>query len=104
MKINISALTFDTIIGILPQERCYAQEVAVDIEFEYEYKKDNFIDYAEVKDRVKETLIDGEFGLLEDAILSIEKELRVLFGIEKSKIKITKPDILADAMVSVSNY
>ena len=37
MKVNITNLTFKTIIGILDFERVKPQKVVVDITFEYDY-------------------------------------------------------------------
>ncbi len=103
MKVNINKLEFKCIIGILEFERKTKQKVIVDISFKYDYKKDEFIDYSEVAFLVKQNLKQQKFGLIEDAILDTKELLEFKFDINKLKIKITKPDILKDCLVSVSN-
>jgi len=104
MKVNINNLEFKCIIGILEFERKTKQKVIVDISFKYDYKKDEFIDYSEVAFLVKQNLKQQKFGLIEDAILDTKELLEFKFDIKKLKIKITKPDILKDCLVSVSNW
>ena len=76
MKIEISDLTFNCIIGILDFERIKKQKVIINISFEYEYSKDLFIDYSEISNLVKSTMKQQKFLLLEDAILYIETLLQ----------------------------
>ena len=105
MKVLIEELTFKTIIGILPFERVKKQKVIIDISFEYNFKKDSkeFIDYSEVSALVKKTMNKKKFELIEDAILTLEKFIYKRFNLSNLKIKIIKPDILKDCIVSVSN-
>lgn len=103
MKIEISDLTFKTIIGILPFEREKKQKVIVNISFEYEFKKDDFINYAEVSELIKKTIKKEKFLLLEDAILHLENLLNQKYSIKNLFIKISKPNILKDCIVSLSN-
>lgn len=102
MKIEITDLTFKCIIGILDFERVKKQKVVINISFEYEYKKDYFIDYSEVSNLVKTIMKKKKFLLLEDALLIIQKKLNKTYKITKLKIKISKPDILKDCIVSLS--
>jgi dihydroneopterin aldolase len=103
LKVNIENLTFDCIIGILPFEREQKQKVIINISFEYFYSDDgsNFIDYSEVALFVENTMIEKEFRLIEDAILFIRRELKSKYDIENLKVKISKPDILPNCIVSV---
>ena len=105
MKVLIEELTFKTILGILPFERVKKQKVIIDISFEYNFKKDSkeFIDYSEVSALVKKTMNKRKFELIEDAILTLEKLIYKNFNLSNLNIKITKPDILKDCIVSVSN-
>ena len=103
MKIEISDLTFNCIIGILDFERIKKQKVIINISFEYEYSKDLFIDYSEISALVKKTMKEQKFLLLEDAILYIESLLQNSYKIHNLKIKISKPDILKNCIVSLSN-
>ncbi len=103
LKINIEDLTFNCIIGILPNEREKEQKVIIDISFKYFYKDDglSFIDYSKVAALVQDTMTIKQFQLIEDAIVYIRKELKQQFKIKNLKLKITKPDILSNCVVSV---
>ncbi len=103
LKVNIEELTFSCIIGILPSERENEQRVIINISFEYFYNSDgsNFIDYGEVVSLVEEIMVKKQFALIEDAILFIRKELKTIYNIENLKVKISKPDILPNCIVSV---
>ena len=103
MKIEISDLTFNCIIGILDFERIKKQKVIINISFEYDYSKDLFIDYSEISALIKKTMKKQKFLLLEDAILYFESLLQNSYKIKNLKIKISKPDILKDCIVSISN-
>lgn len=103
LTIEIKDLTFNCIIGILDFERIKKQKVVINITFDYIYKKDYFIDYSEVSALTKKIMKKEKFELLEDAIIHIESELYKVYKINKLKIKISKPDILKDCIVSLSN-
>ena len=103
MKIQIEDLKFRCIIGILDFERKKPQDVIVNLEVEYEYKN-NFIDYAKIVKKIKKTMIKKKFLLIEDALETIILKLVKDYSQIKSiDLKITKPSILPDCMVSVSN-
>ncbi|MEA2050238.1 MAG: dihydroneopterin aldolase [Campylobacterota bacterium] len=105
MRVYIKQLSFNTIIGILPFERVTKQKVFVDISFDYKFTKSNneFIDYSIVVNLVKQIMKKKKFKLIEDAILVLEKRLKKEFKLSNLYIQITKPDILKDCIVSVSN-
>ena len=48
-------------------------------------------------------MIEEKFLLIEDAILHIEKQLNHKYPIQNLFLKISKPDILTDCVVSLSN-
>ena len=50
MKIEIEQLTFKCIIGILILKRVKnkKKKVIINLSFDYDFSKDNFIDYSEV--------------------------------------------------------
>lgn len=103
MKIEIKDLTFNTIIGLLDFERVKEQRVVIDISIEYSYSKDNFINYADVANIAKKRVQEGKFKLLEDAIIELKSTIIKVFpDIKKLFIKIAKPDILDDCIVSLS--
>ncbi|MBD3830426.1 MAG: dihydroneopterin aldolase [Arcobacter sp.] len=103
MKIHINDLNFKCIIGILDFERIKKQKVVIDLSFEYEFSKDKFINYAEVSELLKTTMKKEKFLLLEDAILHIENLLTQTYEISNLYIKISKPNILTNCIVSLSN-
>lgn len=103
MKIEISNLTFKCIIGILENERIKKQKVMIDLSFEYEFSKDIFINYADVANLVEKTMKKEKFLLLEDAILYLERLLNKTYTITNLKIKISKPNILKNCVVSLQN-
>ncbi len=103
LKVNIDDLTFNCIIGILPFERTKEQKVVINISFEYFYDSNNsnFIDYSHIVNIVQNTMKQQQFKLIEDAIIYIRKELKQQFEIKNLKLKISKPDILTNCIVSV---
>lgn len=103
MKIEISNLTFKCIIGILDFERIKKQKVVIDLSFEYEFSKDIFVNYADVANLVEKTMKKEKFLLLEDAILYLERLLNKTYTITNLKIKISKPNILKNCVVSLQN-
>ena len=102
MKIDIENLEFKCIIGILDFERVKKQKVIVNLSFDYEFKDNLFINYAEVSDLIKTTMKKRKFLLLEDAIISLKEIIDIKYSISNLKLKITKPDILKDCKVSLS--
>ncbi|AXH13208.1 dihydroneopterin aldolase [Halarcobacter bivalviorum] len=104
MKISIENLTFKCIIGILDFERVKKQKVIIDIFFNYDYiNNDTFIDYSEISSKVEKIMKKEKFELLEEAILYIEKFLSENYPIKNLKIKISKPNILKNCIVSLEN-
>lgn len=108
MIIEIESLSFEAIIGLLPNERVSPQRVEVDIEISYSYPaldlKGGYIDYAKVVEIVKEDIISSRYLLLEDAIYSLRDLLKGNYpNIETLTISISKPNILPDCRVKVKN-
>ncbi|DAB30801.1 MAG TPA: dihydroneopterin aldolase [Sulfurimonas sp. UBA12504] len=104
MTIHIEDLRFQCILGILDFERITPQDVIVNLDIEYEYN-DYFINYADVVQIVKDLMKKSEFLLIEDALVSINSMLTKEFNsIKNISLKITKPSILPDCKVSVSNH
>jgi dihydroneopterin aldolase len=103
MVVNIEDLTFNAIIGKLPFERKNKQRVIVDLSFEYIYMDGEFIDYAKVVKLIKQIIRKERFYLLEEAVIILENELIQYFNMSNIKLKISKPDIIKNCVVSVSN-
>ncbi len=102
MKILIENLTFDCIIGVLKFERVTPQKVIVNISFDYNFtNKSNFIDYSKIVNEIETIMKKEKFKLLEDAITYIDKFLNTTYKIENLGIKISKPNILTNCIVSV---
>lgn len=104
MKVHIENLKFEAILGILPFERANEQLIVVDVSFEYEYSKDEYVDYASVCECVKTIIKQEKFHLIEEAIIKIEDKLNSIYEIDNLFVKISKPDILPDCVVGVSNF
>ena len=103
MKVEIKDLHFKCIIGILDFERVKKQKVLINISFEYNFKKDVFIDYSEISSLVESQMKKKKFLLIEDAITFLETKLYKLYKVNNLNIKISKPTILKNCIVSVSN-
>lgn len=103
MQIHIEDLRFQCIIGILDFERIKLQDVIINLTIDYLHVKD-FINYADVANLVKHQMITRKFLLLEDALNELSQKLKKEFSnINILHIKITKPSILPDCKVSVSD-
>ena len=103
MTIYVEDLKFQAILGILDFERTSPQDIIVNLKIDYNYT-DSFINYADISSFIKSRIIEEKFLLIEDALDSISKELQKEFHlINTIYLKITKPSILPDARVSVSN-
>lgn len=104
MTIHIEDLKFQCIIGILDFERLEPQDVLINLTLEYDYI-DSFINYAVVVDLLKSSMKNNKFLLIEDALSSLSKELKEKFSlINTLNLKITKPSILTECIVSVSYF
>ena len=104
MTIHIEDLKFQAIIGILDFERQTPQDIIINLEITYEYTE-SFINYADVSSLIKTTMIESKFLLIEDSLKDLSTKLKKEFlDINTLKLKITKPSILPDCKVSVSNY
>lgn len=104
MKVYIEDFRFSCIIGILDFERVTPQDIIINLELSYEYNSD-FINYAEVAELIKSTMTDKKFKLLEDALIYLFPMLKEKYpNLSTLLIKITKPSILKECLVSVSDY
>jgi len=104
MQIHIEALTFDTIIGLLDFERDRPQRVIIDLEATYDYKDENFIDYAAMVSFIQSELNEKKYTLLEEALLGIKNRLYTNYSqLQTLQVKISKPDILPNCTVALSD-
>lgn len=103
MTIHVEDLKFQCIIGILDFERVTPQDVIINMIIKYDYQNE-FINYANIVQITKELMIKSEFLLIEDALESLNlKLIKEFTSIKTLDLKITKPSILPDCKVSVSN-
>ena len=104
MTIYVENLVFNAILGILPEERITPQQVIVNVELDYEYKKGVFINYATLSQMIENDIKQNKYELIEDALLALHVEIKTAFSqISSIKLKISKPTILAHADVSVES-
>ena len=102
MKIEIRSLKLETIIGILPEEREAPQALTVDLRAEYTYRPGDYLDYARIAETIRRTLHTGKFGLLEEALEVLGRQLFADFPpLETLELSLEKPSILPDCSVAV---
>ena len=102
MQIEIKDLSFECIIGILDFERVTPQNVCINTCITYTYNQE-FLNYALVAEHIESEMKTEQFELIEEAILSLNRSLKVTFPlISILFLKISKPDILANCEVSLS--
>jgi 7,8-dihydroneopterin aldolase/epimerase/oxygenase len=100
--IFISELKVKTKLGVPEWERMVAQTIILDIEIGYDLsaagKSDaiaDTIDYGAVVARIRETLIEHSFQLVEALAEHICQLILKEFKAESVKVKVAKPAILA---------
>ncbi len=105
MTIHIEKLDILAIIGILDFERKRPQRVVVDVLIDYSYRDKQFINYVEIISIIETMIIDKKYLLLEDALLDIRDMLLDKYPqIINLNLKISKPDIIDNAIVALSLY
>lgn len=99
--IFISELKVQTKLGVPDWERIVPQTIILDIEIGYDLSKAcksdaiiDTIDYGAVVRRIRETLIEHSFQLVEALAEHICQLIFAEFHGEKVKIKVAKPAIL----------
>lgn len=103
MTIHIEALTFECIIGILDFERLAPQKVIIDAQINYDYTEGEFINYVEIIELLQNNMINNKYQLLETALNELEMQLLVNYStIDNFMLKISKPNIIDNAKVSLS--
>ena len=103
MTIHIEDLTFDVIIGLLDFERDKPQRVVINLEATYDFKNEEFIDYADIVLLIQNELQEKRYTLLENAILGIKTILTTIYPqLSTLTLKIAKPHILSTCTVALS--
>lgn len=103
MNIHIDNLTLNVIIGLLDFERDRPQKVIVDLKISYDYSNEEFLNYADIAQEIELELQEKKYELLEEALLGVKNRLYLLYpNIKTLKLQISKPDILNNCSVSLS--
>ena len=100
--IFISELKVKTKLGVPAWERMVAQTIILDIEIGYDLapagKSDSIadtIDYGAVVARIRETLAETDFQLVEALAEHVCQLIFKEFGAKEVEIKVSKPGIIA---------
>jgi dihydroneopterin aldolase len=105
MRIAVENLAVSAVIGILPQEREKPQRILASAKIDCEYGSPrDFVDYIVVAELIKTRLIEGRFGLLEEALNAIAPEIsRLNPSIAKIRLTLEKPDATCGFRAAVSS-
>ncbi len=103
-KIFIQGLSFPAILGVYDWERTQPQTVRIDLEMAADNRipaasddLQDALDYATVAQRVQLWTEEGRFQLVEALAETLAARIHSTFGVPWVKVRITKPDALADA-------
>jgi dihydroneopterin aldolase len=101
-KIFISELKVQTKLGVPEWERMTPQTVVLDIEISHDLSKAgksdaiaDTIDYGAIVTRIRETLAEHNFQLVEALAEHVCELIFKEFGVKEITIKVSKPGILA---------
>jgi 7,8-dihydroneopterin aldolase/epimerase/oxygenase len=99
--VRAEALRMRVILGIMSYERDTPQGVSVDLEADY-VRDGAYLDYRDLIRIAKETLEQGRYELIEEALPAIREHILAKYpAIIRLRIKITKPEAVTEALVSV---
>ena len=100
--IFLEQVKVQTKLGVPAWERMVPQTIILDIEIGYDFSKacqsdaiEDTIDYGAVVARIRQTLSENSFQLVEALAEHICQLILSEFGAQKVKIKVAKPNILA---------
>ena len=102
MRIHITELKLNAIIGVYPAERKAEQPIVVDCQIDYGFSSGAYIDYERAAKIIVKTLKQKKFRLVEDALLFLSDSLKSQFPhIDSISLKIVKPQIMGNCQVGV---
>jgi 7,8-dihydroneopterin aldolase/epimerase/oxygenase len=100
--IFLEQVVVQTKLGVPDWERLKPQTIILDIEIGYDLTKscqsdaiEDTVDYGEVVKRIRETLSENSFKLVEALAQHVCQLILQEFKAESVKIKVAKPNILA---------
>lgn len=103
MTIHIEELSFECIIGILDFERITPQKVIIDAQIDYDYNSKDFINYADIIELIEKDMQESKYELLETALQQMAQKIKLNYvNIQNLTLKITKPNIISNARVALS--
>lgn len=111
--LRVKDLRLKAVLGILPHERREPQSLEVQAELEVELRRASHVDhemtsgvnYAEFSEFVSTGLVQGQFGLIEDALVQLAEQAFERFpDLLGLKLAIAKPDILPEAQVEAEGH
>ena len=103
MTIYIEDLNLNIIIGLLDFEKEAPQKIIINLKLVYAYKEKQFINYADIVMQIEDKLQQEKYELLEEALIGLKALLFFKYpNIKNLFIKISKPNILPNCIVSLS--
>ncbi len=103
-KIFINSLTFEAVIGVYEWERRSTQKVVLDLELMVDNNVTaneatiaDVLDYVKVAEMAQQIAVEGKFQLVETLAGAIAEKLVQAFSVPWIKIRVTKPDAVANA-------
>ena len=112
--VGIKRLNVQTIIGLLPHERIYPQQLLLDIEMTVHFEQciqdrtedlSQSVDYSEVAKNLTTWIQESKFELIESIALEGTKRLLESFpNIEHCKITVLKPEAIPEADAAMVSW
>lgn len=100
ITIIIEKLEFKSIIGLLKKERYKKQKVQVYAKILVDHEDENFLNYATVCEKIKNTIKTEKFFTVEEALIKTSREIYSLStNIKEVNLSIFKPNILNNVKV-----
>ena len=113
-SVGIKQLRVQTIIGLLPHERIYPQELFLDIEMVVDFKQcinnniedlQQSVDYSEVANNLTKWIQESKFELIESiALLGTKRLLDTFQNIEECRITVYKPEAIPEAKAAMVSW
>lgn len=110
IKIEISHLSVQALIGVYAKERLQTQELIFDVVLYYDGSKamqsdqiEDAVDYYKITKKITEIVANTHYFLLERLLDDVLSQLMQDSRIMDCQITIHKPEVLAPIRISVSN-